>query len=200
MNKLNILLMCFFIGLSFKTSAQEDAPFKPDASYSDGRNHREVIVNMTPLVSQFVPFNASTISKFNLYDYEYRRLRNGRGWRWSLGATVGNQLNIDDPNSIYLRIGLIRRRQIASRIHFTRSWDFNATAESLGNNGQPIGKIGFSGFGLAYAPGIEFSINSRLSLSTEGSFFLGLLPLANNEDLVVLKFIPPVGLFFHVKF
>jgi hypothetical protein len=200
MYRLNILLACFFICISLKIEAQDATPFTPDASYSDGKKYREVIVNSTSFIAQFVPFNANTLSRFNIYDYEYRALRNGRGWRWSLAASVSESPNIQELNNINLRIGLIKRRQISQRFHFTRSWDLNLIAESVDNNGQPIGKIGFSGLGFSYAPGIEYSITSRLSLSTEGILFLGIAPIDGSGSGTIVKFIPPVGLFFHVKF
>jgi hypothetical protein len=198
MYKLNILLACFFTCISLKIMAQVDKPFTPDPQYSDNIKHREVIIKMTPFVAQFVPFNANTLAKNNLFDYEYRRFKNGRGWRWSLGLSANG--NLAEPNFIYLRFGLIKRRQISNRFHFTRAWDIIIAAESSDNFGRSNGKLGFNGFAFSYNPGIEYSINSHLSLSTEGILFMGILPDGSNDNGTVFKLIPPVGLFFHVKF
>jgi hypothetical protein len=200
MLKINLLLTCLFSCLSLLIFAQDSTSFKVDESYSDDVKHREVIVNTTPLIAQFIPFNASNLSRFNLYDYEYRRFKNGKGWRFSLGVSASGGFNAVDPNSLYLRIGLIKRRQIASKFHFTRAWDVHLAQEEFDNNFRSAGKLGFSGLGLSYSPGIEYSITSRMSVSTEGILFLGLLPSDGiGGESILLKFIPPVGLFFHVK-
>jgi hypothetical protein len=200
MSKQNILFACFFACISLKIIAQEATPFIPNPQYSDNIKHREILVNMTPFVAQFVPFNANTLAKSNLFDFEYRRLKNGRGWRWSLGLTLVTESNFDEANNLYLRFGLIKRRQISNRFHFTRAWDVILSAESSDNFGRSNGKLGFGGAAFSYNPGVEFCITNRLSLSTEAILFMGILPDGTNNGGAVFRLIPPVGLFFHVKF
>lgn len=197
MNKTYIYLAFFCLCLSLKTTAQE-AKFTPDPSYSDDIRHREIIMNTTPLIAQFVPFNASSISKFNLFDFQYRKMRNGRGTRWGLGVNVEGDFNPVDPQNFYLRFGFIKRRQISEHFHFARSWDVNLVAEDTDNQGNPRGKFGFNGFAVSYSAAFEYSINSFLTLSTEGSLFIGLINIDFGTPKI--KFIPPVGLFLHVKF
>jgi hypothetical protein len=199
MLKINFILTCLFSCLSLLLLAQDDVDFKRDPSYSDDVKYREVIVNTTPLIAQFIPFNASNLSRFTIYDYEYRRLKNGRGWRFSLGVSATDGFNNVDPNSLYFRIGVIKRRQIAPRFHFTRGWDLNLSQEEFDNNFRSIGKLGYSGVGFSYSPGIEYRITSRMSVSTEGMLFIGLFP-SDGEGSNLVKFLPPTGLFFHVKF
>jgi hypothetical protein len=199
MLKINLLLTCFFSCLSLLLFAQDDVDFKRDPSYTDDVKYREVVINTTPFIAQFIPFNASVLSKFNIYDYEYRRLKNGKGWRFSLGVSAGDGFNAGEVNTGYLRIGLIKRRQIAARFHFTRAWDVSIAQEETDNNFRPLGKLGYSGFAISYSPGIEYSLTRRMSVSTEGMFFVGLFP-SDRGGSNILKFVPPAGLFFHVKF
>lgn len=199
MPKIYILLIGVFACLSLQIRAQDEAPFKADPTYSDGVKYREVIVNTTLLIAQFVPFNASSVSKFNIYDYEYRRLKNGKGWRFSLGVNVNSELNSSEPNNFYLRLGLIKKRQIAAHFHFFRSWDINLSEENFDGSNRSTDKLNYSGVAFSYAPGIEYSINSRMSISTEGILFLGFFP-SDSRGANAVKFIPPVGLFFHAKF
>jgi hypothetical protein len=199
MNKLNMLVVCFLSCLSSMATAQEGQPFTPDPSYSNGVKYREIIINTTPLIAQFVPFNASTVSKLNIFDYEYRQLKNGKGWRWSLGINITSNTNAAKETDFNMRFGYIKKRQLSKHFHFTRAWDANFIQGSFDGKSTPSGKLGFSGGGISYAPGIEYVFNNFIALSTEGVLFLGLFPIDNNKTQVI-KFIPPVSLCLHVKF
>lgn len=190
---MTLLLSC----LSLKMAAQ-DKDWIEDPSYSDGIKHKEFIVNTTPLIAQFVPFNASNLSKFNLFDYQYRKLKNGKGRRWGLGINFTPESSTNtDPQFIYLRFGWVKRKQVGSHFHISRSFDLNLMAEDFDFQSTIPGKLGFSGFGLSYTLGFEYSFNRYLAISTESSLFLGLLDF--NDRPPIIRFIPPVGLFFHVK-
>jgi hypothetical protein len=188
-----ILFVVFLMGLSLKIVAQDED--WRDPAYSDNKRHGEYIVNVTPLIAQLVPFNGSTLSSKNWFDYQYRRLKNGKGFRYGLGLNVAADDN-DPDQFIYLRIGYQRKRQLTKHFHIARSWDLNALAENNPfNTGR--GRANFSGFGISYSLGIEYSFNQRISLSTEGTLFLGALPF--NDGNPKLQFVPPIGLFIHVR-
>jgi hypothetical protein len=194
-----IQFVVFLIGLSLKMVAQNED--WRDPAYSDFKRHGEYIVNVTPLIAQLVPFNGSTLSSKNWFDYQYRRLKNGKGFRFGLGVDVngfdsnrGNQLQF-----VYLRFGYQRKIQFAKHFHFSRSFDFNALAEDrnrLAVNPQTKG-ADFSGIGLSYSMGLECSFNQHISISTESTLFLGVIAVDNAPAKFV--FLPPVGLFFHVR-
>jgi hypothetical protein len=196
MNKWNILFVGIFSCLSCGLIAQ-DKKWSPAPSYFDNIRHREIMMNLTPLVAQFVPFNASTASKLNIFDFETRRLKNGKGTHFGLGVNIDASFNPTEPNSIYLRYGFAKRRQITERFHFTRYWDINLVAEDFEGTNVQRGKLDFSGFAISYSAAIEYSFNDRLALSTQGILFFGLLNMNTGEPKI--KFIPPVGLFLHVK-
>lgn len=188
-------ILCFLNITILRGQAEEEKPeFEPDPTYTDNKKHKEFILNLTPLVAQFVPFNASTVSKLNIFDYQYRRLKNGKGWRFGLGANINlNDNNIADQ-FLYLRFGRVRRSQVSRKFHFTRGFDAVLAAE---DDGLPTSerRLGFSGLGVMYSIGAEYSITSRLTLSTEGSLFFGVV----GDENFRLRFLPPVGLFIHFK-
>lgn len=186
-----LLLSC----LSLKMTAQ-DKDWIEDPTYSDGKKHKEFIVNTTPMIAQFVPFNASNLSKLNLFDYQYRKLKNGKGLRWGLGVNINSNFNNDDPQFLYLRFGWIKKKQVGGRFHLSRAFDLNLIAEDL-DSGTPSQKLGFNGIGLSYSIGFEYSFNRYLAISTESSLLLG---ADFDDENAKIRFIPPVGLFFHVKF
>ena len=196
MNKKIILFISIFSCLSCVVTAQEKEWVK-DPSYFDNIRHREIMMNLTPLVAQFVPFNASTASKLNIFDFETRRLKNGKGTHFGLGVNLDASFNPTEPSSIYLRYGFARRRQITPKFHFTRYWDINLVVEDFEGTSIQRGKLDFSGFAISYTAAIEYSFNDRLALSTQGILFFGLLNVNTGEPKI--KFIPPVGLFLHVK-
>jgi hypothetical protein len=167
-----------------------------DPTYTDGKRHKEFIVNTTPLIAQFVPFNASSLSKLNLFDYQYRKLRNGKGIRWGFGIDLGDEITRSTPQFLYLRLGWVRRKQVSNHFHFSRALDLNLMAEDIDSPSNQQGKVGFNGIGLSYSLGFEYSFNKHLAISTEGSLLLG---QDFNEGQAKVRFIPPVGLFFHVK-
>ena len=196
MNKTGIFFAILFSCLSLVTTAQEKK-WEPDPTYSDDIRHKEIIMNTTSLIAQFVPFNASTVSKVNIFDFQIRRLKNGRGTRWGLGVNIDAGFNPIEPQSLYVRFGFVKRRQISERFHFARSWDANLIAEDFENTSAINRKLDFSGFAVTYSAGFEYSINRYITLSTEGSLFLGLINM--ETDGPKIKFLPPVGLFLHVK-
>ncbi|MBL7818632.1 MAG: hypothetical protein JNL70_26770 [Saprospiraceae bacterium] len=196
MNKKIILKTWIFSCLSFVLVAQEK-DWTPDPSYNDNIRHKEIIINTTPLISQFIPFNASTLPRQNVFDFQVRKLRNGRGTRWGLGVNIDSGFNPLEPSSFYARFGFVRRRQIAQNFHFYRSWDGNLLVEDLDGTNPAARRLGFSGIAVSYSAGFEYSINKTLTLSTEGVLLFGILGDTGDTKI---KFIPPIGLFFHVKF
>lgn len=196
MNKISFFLLLLLSCLSLKMAAQ-DKDWEKDPTYTDGVKHKEYIVNVTPLIAQFVPFNASNLSKLNLFDYHFRKMKNGKGIRWGLGVNVDPSFNSTDLQFIFLRFGWIRKNQVSNHLHLSRSFDINFMAEDFESANNAPRKLDFSGFGLSYSVGLEYSFSKHISISTEGSLFLGLLNI--DEEGLKIRFIPPVGLFFHVK-
>ncbi len=195
MNKTSLCIAALF-SCCFLTISAQEAEWERDPTYSDNIRHKEIIMNTTPLIAQFVPFNASTLSNFNLFDFQIRRLKNGRGRRMGLGINLDANFNAPEPSSFYFRYGFVKVKQLSPHFHLSRSWDLNVFAEDINGNGTK-GKVGFSGFGVSYSAGLEYSINRFLTISTEGTLFLGLIE--SNFGGAKFKFIPPVGLFLHVK-
>ena len=193
MNKIRFVIAVVLACSSLILKAQEQ-DFIRDPTYTDGKKHKEFMMNVMPLVAQLVPFNASTLSNQNLFDYQYRKLKNGKGLRWGLGVNINSTPNNTELQFLYLRFGFTKRNQLSKHFHVSRSFDFNLLADDIDGSGTR-GKANFNGFAFSYSVGIEYSFNKYLALSTEGSLLLGIAP----EDGVKFRFTPPVGLFFHVK-
>ena len=174
MSKIRFVFAVVLACSSLNLTAQEQ-DFTPDPSYTDGKKHKEFILNVTPLVAQLVPFNASSLSNLNLFDYQYRKLKNGKGLRWGLGVNLGTAFTNVEPQFLYLRFGYTRRKQLSNHFHVSRSVDFNMLVDDI-DGGNRIGKANFNGFALSYSVGIEYSFNKNITLSTEGSLLFGIEP------------------------
>jgi hypothetical protein len=185
------LLACFF----FEIQGKAQKTWQEDLSYFDNIKHKEFMVNITPLVSQFIPFNASDVSKLGIYDFQFRKLKNGKGIRWGLGVNVDPISIASSEQFLALRFGWVKRKQISQHVHFTRAFDINLGAEDVFSGKR---KLGFSGLAPSFSIGMEYSFNEYLSLSTEGTFLVSLLGI--DDDGPKIRFSPPVGLFFHVRF
>ena len=188
--------MCFILNtLDVFSQDMEGA----DPTYSDGIRHREYILNVTPLIAQLVPFNGSTLTNDNWFDFQSRRLKNGKGYRFGLGLNFNGSNNSQtDLQHIYMRFGYVKKNQLTKYFHLARSFDLNFLVENR-DIPRPVNnrKADFSGIGISYSVGIEYNINKHIAISTEGSLFLGLLPEARSNTK--LRFVPPVGLFFHLR-
>lgn len=193
MNKIRFIIAVVLACSSLMVQAQE-YDYTPDPSYTDGKKHKEFIMNVTPLVAQLVPFNASTLANLNLFDYQYRKLKNGKGLRWGLGVNLNNGFNVDDPVFLYLRFGYTKRKQVSEHFHVSRSFDINLLADDINGNNRR-GKADFNGFAFSYSVGLEYSFTKNIAISTEGSLLFGIEP----DSGAKVRFVPPVGLFFHVK-
>ena len=186
--------MCFILNTLGAFSQDMEGA---DPTYSDGIRHREYILNVTPLIAQLVPFNGSTLTNDNWFDFQSRRLKNGKGYRFGLGMNINGNNSRTELEFVYLRFGYVKKNQLTKYFHLARSFDFNLLAENR-DNVRPVNrKADFSGVGISYSVGIEYNFNQHISISTEGSLFLGLLPEARSNTK--LRFVPPVGLFFHLR-
>jgi hypothetical protein len=199
MNKIKTAILPLLACLSFGIKIKAQKVWQEDLSYFDNIRHKEFMVNVTPLISQFVPFNASNISRLGIYDFQYRKLRNGKGLRWGLGVNVSDITNVNsgssDPQFIALRFGWIKRKQISKHIHFTRAFDINIGAEDAFGSNR---KLNFNGFAPSLSVGFEYAFNETIAISTEGSLLIGLLNV--DGEAPIIRFSPPISLMFHVRF
>ena len=186
--------MCFILNTLGAFSQDMEGA---DPTYSDGIRHREYILNATPLIAQLVPFNGSTLANDNWFDFQSRRLKNGKGFRFGLGLNVDGSRSQTNLEFIYVRFGYVKKNQLTKYFHLARSFDLNLLAENR-DNARPVNrKADFNGIGISYSVGIEYNFNKHIAISTEGTLFLGLLPTGRSEGK--LRFVPPVGLFFHLR-
>ncbi len=135
---------------------------------------QQIGVNSTALISQLINFS-STFSFFNNdYIFTYKKQKNNKVFRFGFGGSFLYQnTELDKRTNISgkLRFGRERFTNISKRWRVFYGGDaktnFEYTKATFLN--EPIKAISLGGGPIA---GLQFNINSRLSLSTEASFDL----------------------------
>lgn len=181
------------------TSALPAQKAHTDSTHSltvaDWRFRKIVGFNMTPLVTQLIPFNRSSPRLAGPYLIRFKRYgaTGKRAFRFSLGLTTATPDDVDTKVGANLGFGWEKRRGFARRWTYTRGFDI---ALLLGNNNLPdFTTTGNAILALGPLWGLEYTLAPRITLGTETSLLLGVN--AAFEFLPVFQVVPPVGLFLH---
>ncbi len=152
------------------------------------RQRRSVGLNMTPLLTQLVPFNRSDPRNAGpfLLRFKWNNTARTTAFRMSMGFNLTLDAFDNETPQLNFAIGFEKRRSISQRWSYTRGLDLVFLAGDSGIPGNESEEFG--GIGLGPVFGIEYAIAPRITLGTEGMLAIG-LPL-----LIV---IPPVGVFLN---
>lgn len=163
------------------------------------KQYRRIVgLNMTPLVTQLIPFNRSNPREAGPFLLRFKRYgaRYKTAFRFSLGMHVVPDENSDFNNpQLNLAFGWERRRSISRRWSYTRGFDFMILGGALNVPGTENTEALTFAVGPMY--GIEYFIDPRMSIGCEAVLALGFSPDAVG---VVLQIIPPVGIFLNHYF
>lgn len=159
-----------------------------DEVYNDNKRHPEVGLNITSLVSQFVILNNSDLRNFQLFDYQYKTMKNGHGLRFGLGVLINS--NNFTSNHFNFRIGYERRKPIRnSRFLFTRGIDMTLLIDDSAFSGVvPANELtGFNGLGGDVTAGFEYMLFPNITIGTEA------ILIAVIGDGLDIRLIPPLA-------
>jgi len=151
---------------------------------------KEIGLNMTPLLSQFIPFSNSS-RKSGPFGLTFRTGRNDRYFNIQLGAQIFEGGQNDDYFN--LAIGFLNKKSFSKKFKYYNSYNVLVSGGSFNeptdNSGGDTGSIG-----LSYGIGLEYYLNDFMFLSVESQLFVG-----STDDEIRIHLIPPVGLFLMVK-
>ncbi len=191
-----LFTFALMIGLSGVLQAQSRIDSIPRPELQGFR--KNIGLNMTPLVTQLVPFNRSDPRQAGPYLIHFKTYgpRNRAAFRFSFGLHLipDNTGEVQDPQ-VNIAMGWEKRRSLGRRWSYTRGFDFVILAGDLnvpGNNQND--EVVVLGCGPVW--GIEYFIDPRISIGTEASFILGFSP----DFGVTADIIPPVGIFLNHYF
>ncbi len=195
-----IVLLALFITTGGKMIAQQDStytiPSRGEINPILKHRHKEIGLNMTYLLSQFVPLSGRKIYP-GVIDYSYKYFYdNESAFRFGFGSGIefGSGSNFGTSLSFHfgIRLGFEKRKHLYKKWYYTRGLD----ALVYGGNitGAPVfGSNDFDffpgGAGIGPVIGLEYHLNDFLYLSTESMLFFG-FPL-------ILVITPPSALILH---
>jgi hypothetical protein len=147
---------------------------------------KEIGLNMTSLLSKFVPFNLGD-NAAGLVDFRWKKYYGTRAFRLNLGAKISD-FESETDQFIHLSIGLEKRYPLAKskKVSYSSSWDIFGQV----NNGNDDGLLG-----LSKGYGIEYHFTRRIYISTEANLRIG----TGGDDGLNIIFDRPAAIFLHVR-
>ncbi len=158
------LLICS-IGMYSQDILEEVDEFNPV-------NNRQIGINSTALISQLINFSSNFSFFNNDYIFTYKKQKHDKNFRFGFGGNFfydNEDSNKRTNINANIRIGRERFTIISKRWRVFYGGDFKTgfeyTQASFLN--EPISVLSLGGGPIC---GLQFNINSRLSISTEASY------------------------------
>jgi len=177
------LFLLFIISSTITFAQEEEDAFKYKT--------REVGLNATPFISTFISIGETSL-KDQVATLTWKNINSkNRGFRLGIGVHIDDS-RFGNSASFHLRIGFERRRLIKNNWWYYWGGDIllNLDDEFFADPNPSFG----TGFGVGPVFGMFYQINNRISLSTESSLYVIF------GDGTVINFIPPISLFFNMRF
>lgn len=206
----NICLLFLLMGCILTIHAQNDTikASIPTTSLEAVQNksipevkYHELSLNMSSILTQFVPFGKSTTIT-GPYNFLYRRVIGRNAFRVGLGANV-----IADDNRLFgFKSNVNTFLGYERIIPLMPKWSIrtgvggmffvggpNVTAPN--NNSNSFIFFNDIGFGAGGVLAVDYAILPKLSVGTEGLLFVGL----RTTTLISVQAIPPLALYLSAK-
>lgn len=161
-----------------------------DSISINNRSHKEIGLNFTQFVSQFVPLNLKNVKDGPIgYSFKYYNDRDF-ALRFGFGANINKEF---ENSFLSIRLGYEKRRQLSEKFFFTRGWDVLAL---VGGFNLPSKQENGGAIGLGPVIGLEYHITDKLIFTTESMLFVG---ISSNTGFDV-SILPPTAFFIHFRF
>ncbi|MCE2788757.1 MAG: hypothetical protein LW630_02460 [Saprospiraceae bacterium] len=187
----NLLLFLIFCAISVYGQKQDttlNSVYAEEDLYEDDpyfwSNTKEVGLNITPLLSRFVPFNFGDRPP-GMQGFQWKRYYSKRAFRLGLGANIGES-TADSQNFFLLSVGLEKRYPISRDKKWTYSSSWDAMIQAA------VEESFLAGISKGY--GLEFHLNRRIFLGTQAQLILGI-----DNDGPRIMFQMPADVFLHVR-
>jgi hypothetical protein len=158
---------------------------------------RYVGINVTPLLTQFIPLNKTNPRISGPYNFIYKRF-NEKGSAFVAAAGVDVlQFGASEGNfHLNIRLGWEERRA------FYNNWQYALGASALwtmGNFNTTGATSQGSDIGIGIAPtfSVAYTVNEAISVGTEAMLYLGLFSDVTNGPAI--SFVPPVAIYLNFK-
>jgi hypothetical protein len=191
-----IFTLVAFLSIATALCGQKANKDTTDLNISNWPYRKIIGFNMTPLVTQLIPFNRSNpreagpfLMRFKRYNFERTR-----AFRFSMGLAVVNFDDNSDPSfSLNLAFGSEKRKSISDRWSYTKGFDFMILVGNKNIPGNSSSDQASIGVGPVW--GIEYTIGKRITVGTEAALNLGVN--LNFDVIINFEILPPVGIFLN---
>lgn len=128
-------------------------------------NGRIVGLNCNPLLNMIVPFSVFPINQ-PAPDFSFRRLYKGHGIRTTFGLGVHSDDEFFFSDFFFhMSFGYTHKRKLHNNLY----WNGGVELKGTFDDRNFVNEF----FGLSFIYGVEYHINPKFSLSTEGALDLG---------------------------
>ncbi len=164
----------------------------------DPINYKEFGLNMTGLVSNFIPFNSTKLG-LQRYAFSYKKTRikkNGNLATFRLGLGFDNIFDANGFFNFNFRIGGEKKRKLSEKFTFISGNDFILFVEPINENAKDLtfDDMPKVGAGYSHPFGIEYHLNNRVSIYTETA-----LEVTVGFPPVAVRMVPPASIFLNVR-
>jgi hypothetical protein len=161
----------------------------------DFEKHSQIGFNLSPLISQFIPFSNASNQK-GPYTVLFRRYNQKKenkttGFEFGIGMDIAFNNEISFLN---MRFGYISKRNITEKWTTVGSFDFALFAGGFNLPGDTTEDE--AGIGFNVGRSIEYEIFPNATLGTEIIAFFG---ASLSDEGPVLKVIPPIAIYFNFR-
>ncbi len=152
--------------------------------------NREIGLNMTELVSLFVPFKGP-VTASGPFAFFYRTGGERRFLNFELGARVDSE--DFSSNFINIQLGYLTKRSLGEKLRYISSTNVIASVGHFNVPGSVLDGNDNAALGISFTGGVEYDITERLFVATEIHFVLAFGARGTAQ------FLPPVGLFLGAR-
>lgn len=197
MKKLAILVIFILPNLIF---SQKQDSVGGISFYEKTGRERIFCMNMSPLLTQLVPFNRSNPLVTGPYVVRFKKYNNNSALRFGLGANF-HILSEDNADRILnIHMGWERRKRVSGRIAMTAGVDgflsvggFNIAGGNSQGNDEFFDDFE-GGIGVGPVWGLEYALTQNITISTETALHI---PIASTLGLFL---IPPTAVYINYRF
>ncbi|MCB0659953.1 MAG: hypothetical protein KDC04_03395 [Saprospiraceae bacterium] len=186
-NSIATLALLLFAAVSFaqNTSLDSVSVYAEEDLYEDDPYFwsytKEIGLNMTPLISKFVPFNFVE-TKLSTVGFKYKKYFSERALIMDLGIST----SIENLRFIDFAFGLERRYPISKDKHLTYSSGYALAFFADDNVDIKLG--------LKKSYGLEYHFSKRIFVGTDANLFIGI-----SSNGLAIDFNTPINIFAFVR-
>lgn len=171
------------------------------AFYEKTGRERIFQMNMSPLITQLVPFNRSNPLVTGPYMVRFKKYKNNKAFRFGLGANLHILTEDNSERILNLAMGWERRKRVSGRVAMTAGVDgflsvggFNIQGSNSSGNDGLLESDFEGGIGIGPTWGLEYALTRNISISTETALHI---PIASTLGLFL---VPPTAIYVNYRF